>query len=131
MNERMAKSARLGSGAGHQLAATGTQPYFSGKPRSGRVRTERRASLLIWRFLSPQEQIQVPLPVISWHPWLSGLKDNTHTHPQALVEMCVFSWDKQAVPQREHNFCVLEGMVGRLGEQLLRIQQAKTFPQLP
>lgn len=87
MNERMAKSARLGSGAGHQLTETGTQSQFSGKPRSGRVRTGKRASLLIREFLSPQEQIQVPLPVSSWHPWLSGRKDTLPSSPQALTEV--------------------------------------------
>lgn len=86
MNERTAKSARLGSGAGRELIATGTQSQFSGKPRAGRARMERRAGLLTRMLLSPQEQIQVPLPVSSWHPWLLGPKD-THTHPQALAEL--------------------------------------------
>ena len=85
MNERTAKSARLGSGAGRWLIATGTQSQFFGKPRAGRLRIERRASLLTRMFLSPQAN-PGSFACQQLAPLAFGTEKYTHTPPQALAE---------------------------------------------
>lgn len=87
MNERMAKSARLGSGAGHQLIATGTQSQFSEKPRSWAYKDREKGELVNWEVFKSSRANLGSFACQQLAPLAFGTERYTHTQPQALAEV--------------------------------------------
>lgn len=126
MNEWTAKSARLGSRAGHQFTATRTPSQFSETPRSGRIRTGEKGELVHGEVFKSSRANPGSFACQQLAPLAFRTERYTHTQPLALAEV-VISWDKQAVPQRKYNFCDLQVCVGGGGWE----NSPRSHPQFP
>lgn len=129
MNERTAKSARLGSGAGHQLTATRTRSQFSEKPRSGRIRTGEKGELVDEEVFKSSRANPGSFACQQLAPL--AFRTERYTHSPSLWLKC----SSPGTSRQCHEGKIISVISRYGGEEVGRTapegQQAKPHPQFP